>query len=60
MKALRDASLIPTDVADADTCTTGYLTKQGGKYKSWRKRYFVLEGKMLCVPSRSPSSLRTS
>ena len=23
---------------------TGFLVKQGGKFKSWRKRYFVLSG----------------
>ena len=31
--------VIPDGIAE---CTSGYLTKQGGKYKSWRKRYFVL------------------
>ena len=37
----RSASVIPDGIAE---CTSGYLTKQGGKYKSWRKRYFVLTG----------------
>ena len=37
----RSASIIPDGIAE---CTSGYLTKQGGKYKSWRKRYFVLTG----------------
>lgn len=26
---------------------TGYLTKRGGTFTSWRRRYFVLKGKML-------------
>ena len=29
---------------DAGACTSGYLVKQGGQFKSWRKRYFVLSG----------------
>ena len=54
----RSASVIPDGIAE---CTSGYLTKQGGKYKSWRKRYFVLTGlKLRWYEKKSSPSTRTA
>ena len=38
---------MPAASAIANPRKTGYLTKQGGSYKSWKHRYFVLDEKAL-------------
>lgn len=41
---LRTGTLITGDkVGDQETYMKGYLTKEGGNWKSWKRRYFVLK-----------------
>jgi len=35
-------------ISNQESHTTGFLTKQGGSNKNWRKRYWVCEGYTLC------------
>jgi hypothetical protein len=60
---LRQGVLMPGDAGEgdrADTYMKGYLTKEGGSWKSWKRRYFVMKksGIMNYYEDRTMSKLK--